>query len=309
MPVSYAPAKPWSGRFDPEDGENVHRFHQFESLNGKHGILGFKCDAGVKRNKGRIGAKEGPGAIRQALCNLAVPETMSSFKDLGDIDVTEDDLETGQNLLAHHIDNALETHNRLIILGGGHETAWGSYQGLAKHYPGKKIGIINLDAHLDLRNIGEDGPSSGTPFNQIRQFSPENFDYLCIGIAEEANTNALFERARNWNVDIIKDTDLISDIKAADHKIDQIIERSDLIYLTIDIDLLSHFQAPGVSAPAARGVSLAIVEYLLEYIFRSAKTANRPIPLMDIVEVSPKYDRDNMTAKTAALLARKYFCR
>lgn len=306
MPAQHTPKTIWTGRQDREDGENAKRFYHFETDGGTNALIGFRCHAGVRRNQGRVGAKEGPIAIRAALSNLPATAGMSSFTDLGDIEVSDNDLEQGQALLATNIEQALNAHKKLLVLGGGHETAWGSYLGLAKRYPDRQIGIINLDAHLDLRNVGVAGPSSGTPFNQIRGFAPERFDYLCLGVAAEANTGALFERAEDWGVKIVDDKSLIADRHAADAEISAMIDRSDMVYLTIDIDLLPHYQAPGVSAPAARGVSLEVVEYLVSHIIEVSASKNCPLPLMDIVEVSPTLDRDNMTAKTAALLARRF---
>lgn len=303
MTVFHRPAAPLSGRSDPEDGPDALRMHHLQRDTAPRAITGFACEAGVARNKGRVGAKDAPIAIRNAFAGLAAPEERPIFTDLGDIVVEDNALERGQERLGQHLAQALKNHERIIVLGGGHETAYGSYLGLKTAFPEHKIGIINFDAHLDLRNIGEAGASSGTPFNQIRELNPERFDYLCIGAAKEANTQALFNRASEWGVDIIFDTELRSNIDSARPKIEALIKRSDVLYLTIDIDLLPHYQAPGVSAPAARGVSLSIVEKLLDIIKKSCQAENTILPLIDIVEVSPPHDRDNMTAKTAALLA------
>ncbi len=308
MAVAHIPPRPWIGREDPEDGASAKRLHDLERAGGTNALIGFACEAGVRRNKGRVGARQGPAALRAALAGLAAPKSAVSFTDMGDIGVDGDGLEAGQALLAQHVSQALAQHSRVIVLGGGHETAFGSYCGLASHYPNKKIGIINLDAHLDLRNPGHDGPSSGTPFNQIRNLAPEQFDYLCIGVAEEANTAALFERADAWGVNVIMDKHLLADPMAANAQIAAIVARSDLIYLTIDIDLLPHYQAPGVSAPAARGVPLVTVESLIEKVMDVCKAENCPLPLADIVEVSPPHDKDTMTAKSAALLIRHLLC-
>lgn len=314
MPAFHRPASPMTGRDDREDGPLAKRVYHFASSEmatlperGQRqtdiGLMGFACDAGVHRNKGRIGAKDAPPAIRKALANLAAPEGFNPFTDWGDIVVEGDDLEEGHALYARHLTQALNAHQRVIVLGGGHETAYGSFQGLRAASPESQIGIINLDAHLDLRNIGEAGPSSGTPFRQIRQIEGQDFDYLCIGAARESNTRALFARAQEWGVGIIYDTELANDPMSACSAIEDIFARNDQIYLTIDIDLLPHFQAPGVSAPAARGVALSTVELIISHIKAVSRATKTPLPLIDIVEVSPAYDRDNMTVKTAAILA------
>lgn len=305
MPVNILLPKSWAGRSDPEDGEYALRLHHLLRNDAPRALIGFASEAGVIRNKGRKGAFDGPAALRAALTNLAAPRDATNFADLGDIEVIGDDLEEGQAALANRVSDALGSHDRVVVLGGGHETAFGSYSGLARKYPDKQIGIINLDAHLDLRLVGQNGASSGTPFTQIRDLDPESFDYLCLGIAAESNTVALLDRAQDWGVTIISDHALIENHSAADQAIDDIIERSDMIYLTIDIDVLPHFQAPGVSAPAARGVPLSTIEHLVRYVINSCDTSGTDCPLADIVELSPPNDPQSVTARSAALLIRQ----
>lgn len=294
----------WTGRSDPEDGADAIRMHHMVQDKARRGVLGFACEAGVARNKGRLGAKEGPKALRNALGRLAAGPSPLAFSDFGDVVVDDDDLDAGQKLLASCVTDALTVVDRLVVFGGGHETAYGDFLGLAKRFSGKKIGIINFDAHLDLRNPSDAGPSSGTPFNQIRELAPEQFDYLCLGVAEEANTAALFNRAADWGVGVVMDHQLIISSEAGLIEIDAIAARNDVLYLTIDIDVLPHFQAPGVSAPAARGVSLSIIEALIQRVLDHARNGTCLLPLADLVELSPPHDRDGVTAATTAYLAR-----
>jgi formiminoglutamase len=306
MSVTRTQAPDWTGRMDPEDGPDAIRLHQLVKPGAKRAVIGFACDAGVKRNKGRVGARDGPAALRQALANLAAPHNALAFSDLGDVVVDGDALEAGQETLANAIGDALSVHERLVVLGGGHETAFASFRGLRKAHPKARIGILNLDAHLDLRLPGEAGGSSGTPFAQIRALDPERFDYLCVGYAEEANTEALLQRAQDWGVGLVRDHDLIADPLVANQAISELIARNDHMYLTIDIDVLSHFQAPGVSAPAARGVPLSTIEQIVGFVL--AKAGAR-LALADLVELCPARDQDGVTAKTAAILARHLLMR
>ena len=103
----------------------------------------------------------------------------------------------------------------------------------------------------------------------------------------------------------VSDHALIADAHAADSAIRDLIARSDLVYLTIDIDVLPHYQAPGVSAPAPRGVPLSVIEHLVGEVMRVCAELGRPLPLADAVELSPPHDRDGMTARSAALLIRR----
>ncbi len=304
MPARLIPPTPWTGRDDPEDGAGALRVHHL-ARGGARGVLGFSSDEGVRRNKGRPGAAEGPAAIRTALANMAAPAGAGPFTDFGDVIVEAGDLEAGQAMLGERVAAGLEPCERLVVLGGGHETAYGSYLGLRARFPEARIGIVNLDAHLDLRAVSAAGPSSGTPFAQIHALDPARFDYLCLGAAEEANTAALFERARDWGVRIVSDHALIADPAAADAEIAALIARSDVLYLTIDIDLMPAEEAPGVSAPAARGVPFRTVERLVARILAECAARATPLSLADLVELSPPRDIDGRTARRAALLARR----
>ena len=303
MSVHLRPSSPLSGRVDPEDGAEARRLHQLITQHGTHALLGFACDAGVRRNGGRAGAREGPAAIRQALASLAAPANMASIADLGDVVVDGDALEAGQSLLAHQLRDALARHARVVVLGGGHETAFGTHTGLRDAFPGRHIGIINIDAHLDLRTPTALGASSGTPFHQIHDTHPSQFDYLCIGVARESNTEALLQRARDWRAEVVFDRELRDDPRAADAAVRAIVQRSDVIHLSIDLDVLPHSQAPGVSAPAVRGVPLHTVERLVELLCGSCRDSQCVLPLAELVELSPPHDVDGITARTAAVLA------
>jgi formiminoglutamase len=71
----------------------------------------------------------------------------------------------------------------------------------------------------------------------------------------------------------------------------------DRIHLSIDLDVLPAAVAPGVSAPAARGVSLEVVECLIGDLLVSGK-----LMLADIAEYNPNFDIDQRTARVAARL-------
>lgn len=291
----------WTGRSDAEDGPHARRMHQALNPHARRAVLGFACDAGVIRNQGRPGAAQGPKALRAAMANLACPADFQGFHDAGDVRVDDAGLEDGQAKLAAAVAAQLQTRARVVVFGGGHETAVGSFAGLRAHAPDARIGIINVDAHLDLRAPGPAGPSSGTPFYQIRQTDPARFDYLCVGVAREANTQALFERAAAWGVGVIEDRVLANDPDAANVHVDALLDRNELVYLSLCLDALPGAQAPGVSAPAARGVALTTVERLIDRVLSHGK----PVPVCDVVELCPPQDRDGLTAKVAAFLARR----
>lgn len=297
----------WNGRHDPEDGSNAKRWHH--AVNGQNatdsiGLIGFACDIGVERNKGRIGAAEAPNILRAALANLAW-HGKTEICDYGTIrtqtNISEDPLLSAQTALSEKVAEALSQSGKVIILGGGHETAFGSFLGLNAHTD-KRIGIINLDAHFDIRLKGENGYSSGTPFTQIRQVMQEqgqDFQYMVLGISRTGNTKALFNRADEWNMRYIEDKDISAETLPEVYKaIDAFLNTIDVLYLSLDLDVLPHWQMQAVSAPSGFGVDVALIEEIIRHIGKSSVHW----PLSDVVEFNPSLDTNGCSARSAARL-------
>lgn len=267
---------------------------------GDLAVVGFCSDEGVRRNQGRVGAAKGPAALRTALAPLALHEQFSVL-DAGDIPVEDQDLETGQRHLGMTTARLLDQHPLVIVLGGGHETAYGSYLGLSRSTRltnGRRLGILNLDAHFDLRD--ETQPTSGTPFRQIaqaEQHAGRPFHYAALGISRPGNTRALFGAAADLGVRYLIDEDCAVHPGRVSEFVEEFLARIDVLHLSIDLDVLPASVAPGVSAPAGYGVPLDVVHSVCRQVAGSGKLA-----LMDVVELNPTFDLDNRTARTAARL-------
>jgi formiminoglutamase len=296
----------WQGREDTEDGQNGLRWHQVvdtKQHTNSCALLGFECDLGVAANKGRIGAAKGPNAIRNTLANLAW-HADCGLSDLGNI-IAETHLVDAQTHYGEQIAKSLNEHSFVIGLGGGHEIAWGSYQGLVQYLadkPNKKIGIINFDAHFDLRNPKQH-TSSGTPFRQIAEYCQtqnQPFHYACLGVAESSNTSALFAYAKQTNTRYLLDIDC--DFNAAKQLLEPMLKEVDELYVTVCLDAFPGNIAPGVSAPSALGISVEFVIKMLHWIAQSQSAFHYNWTLTDIAEMNPYYDIDNRTAKLAARL-------
>lgn len=161
-------------------------------------------------------------------------------------------------------------------------------------FPQAKVGIVNFDAHLDLRHAGQ--ATSGTPFRQLAQLCDEQqreFHYACIGVSRAANTRALWDEAQRLGVTVVEDLHC----DTAQARLAQFIANLDVIYLTIDLDVLPVWEMPGVSAPAALGVPLATLLRLIEPLCRSGK-----LQAVDMVEFNPRFDDDGRAVRVAARL-------
>lgn len=300
----------WTGRKSPAGIAPQYWYQHVECLSlmnleaneaPSFGLIGYACDEGVKRNFGRVGAVEGAKAIREKLGKLPL-HFDKSITDFGDITCLDGDLESCQDAFSFAIGSLISKGIFPIGLGGGHDIAYAHYMGLKKALPKKRIGIINFDAHFDLRPV-ESKPNSGTPFNQIlSEYNKieEPVDYFAIGIQKQSNTKQLFEIAEKYNVNFVFN-DACDTSKESLHqlqnKLKLIIENNDYLYVSIDLDGFSSAYAAGVSAPSPFGFSPTFVYKVLEFLLKSEKVIS-----CDVAELNPKYDQDQQTASLAAKL-------
>ena len=305
----------WTGRVDDSENYDSFRWHQIielidlsqdkleqlpETTKG-YCFLGFCCDAGIERNQGRTGASKGPLSIRKEMANLSCSFSQETrLVDAGDIFCTNENLSAAQTDLSAAVKIILSKGYFPIILGGGHELAFGHYMGIVKFLEKSSFGIINFDAHLDLRPY-ENGPNSGSMFLQIADSCKDRnkkFSYMCIGVQKYGNTVNLFKRADQLDVSYIFAKDIsektLQDVK---EQCSSFLDGHERIYLTICTDVISSAYAPGVSSPQPFGLQPETSLTLIKHVIGSGKVWS-----VDIAEVSPRFDEDNRTAKLAAII-------
>lgn len=304
----------WTGRTD--EGYPHNYFHQNITCvdaqndtlptpgeNRGFGIVGYCCQEGVRRNHGRIGAAHGPRAIRNMLGPLAVHYAKKPrLIDLGNIHCLHEEMEATQILLSKQVFNLLDSSYMPILMGGGHDMAYGHFLGIQKFLGEKKkrLGIINLDAHFDLRINLKNG-HSGTPFYQISQCyekPQEDFHYLCLGIQQASNSQLLFDTAKSLEVEYLLANQMTeNNLEVISQSISAFMSKIDHVYLSIDLDGFASAFAPGVSAPSPMGFTPQVAMEVIDQIASSGKLLS-----MDIAELNPTFDQDNCTARLAARL-------
>ncbi|MCS5489838.1 formimidoylglutamase [Algoriphagus limi] len=265
----------------------------------KIGVLGYPGEVGVRRNQGRPGTKDAPDLIRKFWGSSAYHLQMEILAiDYGNILTLNNDLESTHEKITESVHSLLVSQHFPILLGGGHDLAYAHGKGIFRYLipKGEKLGIINLDAHFDLRPLVQGKGHSGSPFFQLAQEYPQNFHYLAWGIQEAANPKSLFETAKSVHAKFFTMEEIQS--KSWDFLEQQLVGFMDSvnkIYLSIDLDGFSSAFAPGVSAPSPMGFSPELAFKVLELIAKSKKLIS-----MDVVELNPRFDQDNATARLAA---------
>ena len=304
LKVNYTPGnlEIWTGRISALKNQYWHQKISTSSIeyidkNIDIGLIGYVCDAGVKRNQGRIGARKGPENVRNKLGKLPIHFT-KKITDFGDVICINNSMEDCQKALSKSITQLIQKNVLPIAIGGGHDIAYASFNGIKdaiKNRSKNKIGIINFDAHFDLRTV-ETKSNSGTPFNQILK---ENKDasYFALGIQQQSNTKELFEIAKQYNVSFATNFECVSLNEDLKNKLISFIKKVDYLYITIDLDGFSSAYAPGVSAPSPLGFNPNFAYQVLAFLLNSKKVIS-----CDIAELNPDLDIDNQTANLAARL-------
>ena len=271
---------------------------------GQAVLLGFPQDEGVRRNQGRPGAALAPGAIRHWLYRLAPWDatddadlTRVNLLDLGDVRI-EGGLEASQQALAKVLAVALLRGAVPIVLGGGHETAYGHYLGHVG--TGLPTAIINLDAHLDVRPCLDGLGHSGSPFRQAMTHPTHPLPgghYVCLGAQPQAASRDHVEFARRSGCAIRWCPDLRGQLCAVFGMYCRRLKRERCrLYVTLDADVVQTADMPAVSAPNPSGLSGVEV---LQCVRQAGATPD--VASFDVVEICPPLDRDGQGARWGAL--------
>lgn len=300
----------WQGRLDGEEllhhriFQRVKEENNYDTISTNDFVLhGFAVDEGVRRNKGRQGAKDATDVIRKNMSNFPVIRPDFSLLDFGNITCEDGNLENTQNELAKNVSKVLLKGGKSLVLGGGHEVTFGHYRGVKTAFQEQKIGIINFDAHFDNRQPEDGiGASSGTGFWQIAQEGEINS--LHIGIQRNSNTLKLFDTAHQFGMKyILADELFFENLPSIYERVNELAESVDFLYVTICMDVFNAAIAPGVSASAYNGIFAdSAFMHLYRHILKNEK-----LIALDIAEVNPSFDIQDHTARLAASLANEWF--
>ncbi len=292
---------------DPRMGDVAERDLALFPGNARIAIIGMPQDIGVERNKGRKGAAAGPDAIRAMFYKLATYSITGrtsipngSVIDMGNI-VCAGELEEIHDRLTEVTGTVCKAGLVPLVLGGGHDTTYASATGVYNTYG--PLGMLNLDAHLDVRPPIPQR-NSGTSFRMLIEegkLTPHRF--VEFGIQNFVNS----EEHVRWLVDQEGTIITLDEIRQRGFQ-DMLgtawqIAHSgqSTVYGTLDIDGVRAADAPGVSATMPDGLTAGELLETATLLGRNPATVG-----LDIVEVNPTYDRDNQTAKLAAHAAIRF---
>lgn len=225
-----------------------------------------------------------------------------------------------------HVTNILQCHSNIeeglyevsktlpttipVLIGGDHSITWPALKGISRARQ-KRIGLIQFDAHLDVRDTSYGGPSNGTPIrNLVESGVLLGEDIVNIGLRSFANSREYRHYAEN------KGIHLFSSRQVKEVGMDQVLhwamnelgEKCDLVYVTFDVDVMDQSAVPGVPAIGPDGLSVSDLFYAASVLGQWDKVMG-----MDIVCIDPTKDVRDITSRVGLHLflhfASGYFLR
>ncbi len=208
--------------------------------------------------------------------------------------------------LVNHIRALSHAHlagNRLVgIVGGDHSAPLGLMQALAEK---EKFGILQIDAHMDLR-VAYEGFTYSHASIMYNAMKVEGIVSLTqVGIRDYCEEEENYIEQSSKDITTFFDQDLQGRLlngRPWAETVEEIIDSlPQELYISLDIDGLDPSLCPNTGTPVPGGLTFPQLDYLLRQLARSGKR----IVGFDLCEVSPGVgDWDaNVGARVLYLLA------
>jgi agmatinase len=239
----------------------------------------------------RAGTREGPTAIREASWHLEDYELLDGrdilevpFSDLGDLELSAS-LQDSLALIEEATGELARQGKAPLLLGGEHLITWPAVKALQEGHP-QGLHLVAFDAHLDMAP-GPPGHASVLRF-VAELLGPERV--FLFGVRSGSRPEAAYVAERGiLHSPTLPGRELLERLQGQP------------LYISLDMDCLRPWEAPGVSNPEPAGGLDA--QGLLESLRALAQRAH--IVGADLVELCPPYDPGGITALLGARLLRE----
>jgi arginase family enzyme len=297
-------------------------------------VAGAPIDQGTIMSK--PGARLGPRAIREASIfprsiweanqdhtsiNIDTLEAIRlrsppNILDIGDFAIDPADIQASRQAISDGVEAIVSRGGIPLVLGGDHYVPFPCIEGVSRGMLSRgsaRIGYIHIDSHPDLRDcygaIGgqHNHSSSARRIAESGLVNPPNMAWL--GLNGGVLNPETFGFARKHKFKMIstrgiRERGFASAVREA---MDVAQAGTDLVYVSVDIDVCNSADAPGTGSPVFTGLTGAEFIALLREI-----GAYSTVAAIDLCEVSPALDPSGATADLAvegmlALLGRRLF--
>ncbi|MCZ6156706.1 agmatinase [Campylobacter ureolyticus] len=274
-----------------------------DELEADIAVLGVPYDMGVGYLSG---CRLGPRRIREVSTHYArggvgfydidndeqLLEAPIKIVDCGDVDILHGDLEYCFNSIEEYVRRIIQRGAIPAIMGGDHSITIPIGRALSE--VGRKINVIQFDAHLDWTDsVGPQRLANGSPMRRLSEM--DYIDKMCqIGLRGLGSSRREdFMDAKAYG------SVLISAKEAHEIGVEGVlakIPKGEDYYLSIDIDGYDISIAPGVGSPSPGGLYFNQVTDIITGICKMGNVVG-----FDLVETAPQYDPTNTTVRVAAM--------
>jgi len=241
---------------------------------------------------GRRGAREGPAALRDALAGVKTHHfgagPVGSIGDLGDVEIPDGDVGAVQETVRRVTRDVHSRDAVPVFLGGDNSLT----QPNAAPLLPASLGVVNLDAHLDCREIRA-RPTSGTPYRQLHEAGLDA--YACVGARHFETSTAYAEYVDEHDGAIVTGEAVGDDPAGAIDRALDAMAGVEAVYVSLDLDVLDATAAPGVSAPTPGGITTRELFRVLRRVAADDRVAG-----FEVVECAPPLDSEGRTAAAGA---------
>jgi arginase family enzyme len=264
---------------------------------GQAAIIGIPFDCGTHPT--RIGARQGPAAIRQQsglvrpfyppLSDTNVLLDLSAV-DLGDVAVTSSHVETSFSMIEKTLDTVIFSGGYPIAIGGDGSVTLPQLRAIHRHYA--DLVLLHIDAHTDAYDV----PGYNTSSTFTRAAEERLVDVAKsyhIGARGTLPLPGIYDHGRRLGYKLILGHELRRrNVEEVVAEIRRTIGMRP-VHLCFDMDYLDPSCAPGVATPTWGGPTAEQAFDLLHAF------AGLRIVSFDINTVSPPHDVGGMTAYLA----------
>ena len=267
-------------------------------------IVGAPFDDAVSH---RPGARFGPRAIRQASYHAGAINSLQldiepfdwlNVVDAGDAPVTPMNIERGHAVIERKVTEVGRSGAIPIVLGGDHSITFPSATAVARVVAPRRLGIVHFDAHADAANSTWGTlRSHGAPMRRlIESGAVDGRNFVQVGLRGywpgPETLRWMEAQGMRWHL-MTEIEERGAEAVVAD-AIAQALDGPELVYLSVDIDVIDPGMAPGTGTPEPGGM-------LTRELLRAVRQVVSVVELaaMDVVEVSPPFDTAEVTAAAA----------
>lgn len=232
--------------------------------------------------------------------------------------------------LAATISQSLKKNIFPIVLAGDHSTAGGTIAGIKMAYPKQRLGVIWIDAHVDIHSpyTTPTGNLHGMPIavslaednltNRVNKPDKETVDLW----NKLKNVGGISPKINYKDLVFISDRDMepeetyllkknkVKRFSTADVKRDGVekiardtlvhLSHCDLIYISFDVDCMDSSISKGTGTPVRNGITEKEAGSLCVRLIQSAKVC-----CFEITEINPTLDKENLMAENTFEILQK----